>query len=90
MPPAARNGTGACALLMGSKDSPVNAEPSHRHLRGREKPLFCVRSKYFPSRYYVIARWRDGREFKITKFREKQSALDWIEDCSELWLERSV
>ena len=68
----------------------MNAEPSHRPLPGREKPTFSVRSKYFPLRYYVVARWRNGREFKITKFRDKQNAIDWIQDCSELWLKGAI
>lgn len=68
----------------------MSAEPAQSHFGDRGKPVLCVRQKYFPLRYYVIARWGDGSERKITKFREKQNALDWIEDYSERWLEGSI
>jgi hypothetical protein len=51
-----------------------------------EPPSFVVRSNLFPRRHYVFARWKDGREFKITRFDLKPNAIAWIADCSAEWL----
>lgn len=66
--------------------SMVHAEPVGLSASAPETPSFSVRRKFFPLRYYVFARWKDGREQKITRFREKANALDWIVDFSERWL----
>lgn len=53
---------------------------------GDNWPTFCVKAKWFPMRYYVLAQWKDGRNLKVTRFLDRATAEEWIAYQAEDWL----
>jgi len=47
---------------------------------------FMIRKKLFPSRYYVMARLRDGRTIKAARCPSRSDASYWIDVHSQHWL----
>ena len=65
----------------------MGLEQPHPTSHTAEIPVLWLRVRLFPIRYYVFARWKDGREAKIARFRDKSDALGFIRNRIPDWAE---